>query len=797
MGRNFKIEVILSAKDTGLSSGIGKATKGLQTLQNQARSLSSMKLSIGGILGGGAAAYYANQVRLIADEYTNLNSRLKLVTNGEQELSMVQERLFQISQKTGTEYAANADSYAKLARTVKDFGGTSEETLQITDLVNKSLTINGSSSAMASSFMLQFAQAMGSGVLQGDEFRAMLESNGFFASELAKALGTDIAGLRQMSKDGELTSNKLRTAFPKMAVAINAEFNKIEPTVGRALTMLQNSYKRIIDESNKASNGTGTVSQSLIELAQTIDEHREGIISLFTHMISLASKTVSAVANIGQSFAGWDAVFGGKLSFFEFATMDAKELNEWLKKNVQSLKETGAAGKKAGAEVAASAQQSASVQKQATGEALKEMKKQYQDYAKEVRKLQDDISGRGKSLSAELRELSRTGMSDVSAWRDQRKEAQEYEAAAKKAAKEAQAAMEAGDTIAATQKWKDAVSYADSAKSAYKELNTEVKSGEQIVISQQEALKVSMAGVKSSGELAIGILKQQQAATVGAMNSLTEKSGFADLTKGMTDAENQWLTSWENMKNAAGEKIAIVKQQIEGMADGAEQVKTKLQSVFSDPFQLPENGDWGKVWESMESGSNSAARSVTSDWDGVWDKFLSSGSDDISSLNKQLAELIKDRHMKIYVEKVEKNRFGGLVGGYQTGGIIQRLARGGKLPGYGGGDTVPALLEAGEFVVRKEAVSRYGVAYLQALNAMRLNDFNIVRARIGGVIATTNNSGYQRFQQGGQVAIKEPMETINLNLTLPGSERSIPMKIGPEQARQLQNEFARMHRMRS
>lgn len=46
---------------------------------------------------------------------------------------------------------------------------------------------------------------------------------------------------------------------------------------------------------------------------------------------------------------------------------------------------------------------------------------------------------------------------------------------------------------------------------------------------------------------------------------------------------------------------------------------------------------------------------------------------------------------------------------------------GGKLPGYGGGDRVLALLEPGEFVVRKEAVAQYGIDYLHALNSMRLN----------------------------------------------------------------------------
>jgi tape measure domain-containing protein len=804
-----KIEAILSVKDTNMSSGIGLATKGLQGLQKEAETLkgklsglSGMKVAIGGLAAGGvaagAAAYYANEVRKIADEYTNLNSRLNLVTDGEQDLTMVRERLYQISQETGTEYAGNADSYAKLARAVKDLGGNSEETLQITELVNKSLIVNGSSSEMAKSFMLQFAQAMGSGVLQGDEFRAMLESNSFFASQLAKALNTNIAGLRDMSKNGELTADKLRAAFPKMSQAINSEFSKISPTVERAMIVLENSFKRIVDESNRASGGTGSISKSIVNLAETIDRNRDGIISLFTKLIDLGAWSTEKVAGIGTELEVLGQVAKGNLGFFDYIKMTSvEEMHSWLQKNVVALKDTGNAAKQAGKEVSDSAKQSAAAQKQATGEALKEMKKKYQDYAKEIRQLQGDILGREKSLTAELRDMARSGMSDYSAWQDQKREAQEYEAAAKKAAKEAAAAMNAGDNITAGEKWKQAVGYADQAKQSYSRLNEEVTDGDTVLISKQQALKTAMDGVKSAGELSISIIKQQQAATAGAMNSLTEQSGYANLADGMTKAEQQWLTSWENMKNAAGEKINLVKQQIDSMGTNAEQVKEKIKNAFADVFQPPEDGNWGKVWAAMESGSKSSAGTVTSDWEKVWDQFLASGSEDIAALENKLTELTKDRHVKVYVESVQQNRWGGLIGAYQTGGQVSRFARGGKLPGYGGGDRVRALLEPGEFVVRKEAVARYGVGYLQALNSMRLNDISTVKARIGGLIAGANKAAYQRFQQGGLAAAQAPAETVNLNLTLPGSTHAYPMVIGKEHIPQLLRAVEAYNRTRS
>ena len=60
---------------------------------------------------------------------------------------------------------------------------------------------------------------------------------------------------------------------------------------------------------------------------------------------------------------------------------------------------------------------------------------------------------------------------------------------------------------------------------------------------------------------------------------------------------------------------------------------------------------------------------------------------------------------------------GGLRGNKKSeGGTIRGFARGGFVPGSGSGDTVPAMLEAGEFVIRKKAVDTLGASNLHRMN---------------------------------------------------------------------------------
>ena len=65
---------------------------------------------------------------------------------------------------------------------------------------------------------------------------------------------------------------------------------------------------------------------------------------------------------------------------------------------------------------------------------------------------------------------------------------------------------------------------------------------------------------------------------------------------------------------------------------------------------------------------------------------------------------------------------GGLMRGmqsgrtYSTGGKVHHFARGGMVPGTGNRDTVPAMLQPGEFVIRKNSVNKLGASNLAAMN---------------------------------------------------------------------------------
>lgn len=321
----------------------------------------------------------------------------------------------------------------------------------------------------------------------------------------------------------------------------------------------------------------------------------------------------------------------------------------------------------------------------------KELAKIYKSYVEEVKRLQEDIWGRQKSLTAELRDMARGGMNDADAWVDQRNAAKEYIQLAKQAADEARRAQAGGDSITAAQRWKEAVQYADDARAAYKALNHEVKVGDQVVISSQTALKGAMRGVKEAGELAIGYLKEQEKAAADATREMERTTDLSTLTAEMDTAERKWVEGWRKMRGEV------------------EDTARAMQEIWQNAA-----GFWTNTNDAFSAGWSEGASEFEREWNGAWARFTRAGDSAAKQVQRAIDQATKDRTTTIRIRAIETKQAGGMVG------AVRAFARGGKLPGYGGGDRVSALLEAGEFVVRKEAVRKWGAGFFAALNNLRL-----------------------------------------------------------------------------
>ncbi|MGI9143226.1 MAG: tape measure protein, partial [Fluviibacter sp.] len=218
-------------------------------------------------------------IGVAADTYTNLSARLRLVTDNANQFAYAQARLFQISQQNQSALAETTTLYTRVAYGMRDLGQSQANILNVVDLLGKGMKISGASATEAASGLMQFSQAIQSGILSGDEFRATLENMPRIAKAIATGLGLSLGQLRKLSEAQQLTADKAIGALLSQSSALNAEAAKIPLTMGRAWTEATNAFTRLVAQADAAVGASRAVASAFKGLADLMQGSSGGEVS--------------------------------------------------------------------------------------------------------------------------------------------------------------------------------------------------------------------------------------------------------------------------------------------------------------------------------------------------------------------------------------------------------------------------------------------------------------------------------------------------------------------------------------
>ena len=208
----------------------------------------------------------------LLDVSTQINNRLKLVTDGTFALGLAQEQLFKVSQESRVGFEQTADLYARLARSTEDLGLTQKELVDVTETISQAITISGASAESANAALIQLGQGIASGTLRGDELNSVLEQTPRLAEAIADGIGVSVGQLRELGSEGKITSETIITAIQSQQGAVRTEFGQTSATLSQSFTTINNSLTRFVLELDKASKISETLAAVLIQASEAIDE---------------------------------------------------------------------------------------------------------------------------------------------------------------------------------------------------------------------------------------------------------------------------------------------------------------------------------------------------------------------------------------------------------------------------------------------------------------------------------------------------------------------------------------------
>ena len=211
----------------------------------------------------GAVAAYASvqtigKVMDLSDQLTSTTARINLMNDGLQSTQDLQNMIYLSAERSRGAYQTTADAVSKLGLMAGDAFSSSEEIIAFTEQLNKQFTIAGTEAAGIEAAMLQLTQAMGSGVLRGEEYNSILEQAPNIIQAIADYMEVPKGQLKDMAAEGEITAEIVKNAMFAAADETNAKFEAMPKTFSQIWTSFQNTalmaFQPVLQRLNDVAN---------------------------------------------------------------------------------------------------------------------------------------------------------------------------------------------------------------------------------------------------------------------------------------------------------------------------------------------------------------------------------------------------------------------------------------------------------------------------------------------------------------------------------------------------------------
>lgn len=243
------------------SKGVSGELQGLKTGFN----------ALTGALAALGIGVTASEIAQTADAYKNLSGRISIAIGEHGNLEKAMDDVKNVAIATNSNLEATGGLYARLTKIGQEMKWPQEQALALTETINKAIQVGGGSAASNEAAITQLNQALGSGVLRGDEFNSMMEQSPRLAQALADGLGVTTGKLRELAGEGKLTTEVVTQALLSQSEKITAEFDKFPATIGASIENLKTAWTVYIGEADAATGASAKVAEAIKFVAENLD----------------------------------------------------------------------------------------------------------------------------------------------------------------------------------------------------------------------------------------------------------------------------------------------------------------------------------------------------------------------------------------------------------------------------------------------------------------------------------------------------------------------------------------------
>lgn len=257
-----------------ISAGNREASAGWRAqeaaIRAQQQALGSLTGAVGGYFRAMLGALAVGNLIAIADEWGQIASRLKIATRSEEDFVEAQTRLMDIGRVTFKAYSENAELFIRTVAILREFSGTAEDALNMTEALSLGLAVSGTKAQATASVIDQVSKSLETGKLQGDGFNAVLTQAPRLLQALQDSLGKSRAELQQMASEGQLTVDVVAKGWISQIEQMRVETESMATSVADAGLRLRDAFAQYVGTADNSVQVSARLAQTINLVADNL-----------------------------------------------------------------------------------------------------------------------------------------------------------------------------------------------------------------------------------------------------------------------------------------------------------------------------------------------------------------------------------------------------------------------------------------------------------------------------------------------------------------------------------------------
>lgn len=306
-----EIEEQLRKNANGQDNFNKKVRQGSSSIDGMFGKLTSVVSAYAGFQG-------VKKIFALSDTMTQTTARLDLMNDGLQTTKELQDKIYASAERSRSSYLTTADIVSKLGQRAGDAFSSNVETIQFAENLSKQFVIAGASQQEMQSASLQLTQALGSGVLRGEELNAVFESAPNVIQTIADYMDVPIGQVRNMASEGQITASIVKNAMLGATDTINQQFENMPMTWSQVWTSICNKVTRamqpLLSFINLLANNWAVIEPIVLAVAGAVGVYCGALllynaIKSISAMVEVAHGAALAISS-GATFAATAAQYG-------------------------------------------------------------------------------------------------------------------------------------------------------------------------------------------------------------------------------------------------------------------------------------------------------------------------------------------------------------------------------------------------------------------------------------------------------------------------------------------------------